>query len=135
MQCNPIVIDGVLFATTPRLRAIALNAATGKLQWSFDPSEGPKTNRLRRNRGVTWWSDGRQQRLFFVYSHFLFALAPYTGKPQQPGFWRKGRVDLREGLGRDPETITISANTPGVIYRGPAHPRKHHQRSAALASR
>ena len=116
MQCNPIVIDGVLFATTPRLRVIALDAATGELQWSFDPSEGSRSDRLRRNRGVTWWSDGGLQRLFFVYTHFLFALDPRTGKPV-PSFGHEGRVDLREGLGRDPETVSISANTPGVIYK------------------
>ncbi len=66
MQCNLIVIDGVLFATTPRLRLLALNAATGKLLWKFDPSEGRRSARMQRNRGVTWWSDGRQRRLFFV---------------------------------------------------------------------
>ena len=115
MQCNPIVIDGVLFATTPRLRVIALDAATGKLHWSFDPHEGPQTDRLRRNRGVTWWSDGRQERLFFVSRNFLFALDARSGKPI-PDFGDRGRVDLREGLGRDPETISISATTPGVIY-------------------
>ncbi len=116
MQCNPIVIDGVLFATTPRLRLIALDAAKGKLQWSFDPDEGRRTDRLRRNRGVTWWSDGRQQRLFLVSGHSLVALDAHTGT-LVPGFGREGRVDLREGLGRDPETVSISANTPGVIYR------------------
>ena len=115
MQCNPIVIDGVLFATTPRLRVIALDAATGELHWSFDPNEGPKTDRLRRNRGVTWWSDGQQRRLFFVYRHFLFALDARTGKPA-PSFGREGQVDLREGLGRDLETVSISASSPGVIY-------------------
>ena len=116
MQCNPIVIDGILFATTPQLRLIALDAATGQLQWSFDPSDGPKSDRLRRNRGVTWWSDGRSERLFFVYDHFLFAIDPRTGKPV-PSFGRAGRVDLREGLGRDPETVSVSANTPGVTYK------------------
>src|SRR6266700_6542456 len=39
MECNPIVVDGVLFATTPKLRAIALDAATGQLKWSFDPNQ------------------------------------------------------------------------------------------------
>lgn len=116
MQCNPIVIDGTLFATTPRLRLVALDAATGMLRWSFDPREGSGPDRMRRNRGVTWWSSGREQRLFFVYSHFLFALDPSTGGPV-PGFGQNGRVDLREGLGRDPETITISATTPGVIFK------------------
>src|ERR1700758_5669192 len=52
MQCNPIVIDGVLYATTPRLRVIALDAATGKLLWSFDPNEGKKVVGKSRNRGL-----------------------------------------------------------------------------------
>src|ERR1043166_7124822 len=42
MQCNPIVVHGLLYATTPKLRVIALDAATGKLRWSFDPNEGAK---------------------------------------------------------------------------------------------
>lgn len=116
MQCNPIVIDGVVYATTPRLRLVALDAATGDLQWSFDPSESPGTDRKLRNRGVTWWGNGQEQRLFFVYQHSLIALNPATGE-LIPGFGRNGRVDLREGLGREPETITISASTPGIIYR------------------
>src|SRR3972149_1844030 len=40
MQCNPIVAGGLLYATTPKLRVIALDAATGKLRWSFAPNEG-----------------------------------------------------------------------------------------------
>ena len=116
LQCTPIVIDGVLFATTPRLRLIALDASTGELRWSFDPSGGQMSDRMRRNRGVTWWSDGKLERLFFVYDHFLLAVDPGTGKPVQ-GFGDAGRVDLRDGLGRNPETVSISANTPGVVYR------------------
>ena len=116
LQCNPIVIDGVLFATTPRLRLVALDASTGELRWSFDPSGGQMSDRMRRNRGVTWWSDGKLERLFFVYDHFLLAVDPRTGKPVQ-GFGNAGRVDLRDGLGRNPETVSISANTPGVVYR------------------
>ena len=53
MQCNPIVVDGVLFATTPKLRVIALDGATGKLLWSFDPNEGRKASGKFRNRGLT----------------------------------------------------------------------------------
>ena len=37
MQCNPMVVDGVLYATTPKLRVFALDAATGKQIWRFDP--------------------------------------------------------------------------------------------------
>ena len=48
MQCNPIVVDGVLYATTPKLRVIALDAATGKLRWSFDPNDGPQGDARKR---------------------------------------------------------------------------------------
>ena len=40
MECNPIVVDGVLYATTPKLKVIALNAANGQLKWTFDPNQG-----------------------------------------------------------------------------------------------
>src|SRR5579885_2064243 len=53
MECNPIIIRDVLYATTPRLRLIALNAATGKLIWTFMPPEGKPLQKMR-NRGVTY---------------------------------------------------------------------------------
>src|SRR6266567_1191837 len=40
IECNPIVIDGVLYAATPKLRVVALQADTGKQIWSFDPLNG-----------------------------------------------------------------------------------------------
>src|SRR5260370_42018344 len=42
MQCNPIVVNGVLYATTPKLHVIALDAGTGALRWSFDPGQTRK---------------------------------------------------------------------------------------------
>jgi len=116
MQCNPIVANGVLFATTPRMRIIALDAASGKLFWSFDPNEGVKITRAVRNRGVTLWVMGRDQRIFFTARHYLYALDARTGA-LVTSFGDAGRVDLREGLGRDPRMVSISATTPGVIYQ------------------
>ena len=74
MQCNPIVVNGTLFATTPKLRVIALDAATGKLRWSFNPNEGSEVKSLRRNRGLTYWEDDDDQRIYFVAKQFLYAL-------------------------------------------------------------
>ncbi len=116
MECNPIIVRGALYATTPKLRVIALDAARGKLRWSFDPNEGKKTFGKLRNRGVTYWEDGRDRRIFVVVRHFLYALDAETGLPVA-GFGADGRVDLREGLGRDPRLQTISATSPGVIYK------------------
>jgi quinoprotein glucose dehydrogenase len=116
MQCNPIVANGVLYATTPKLRVIALDAATGNERWSFDPNPDPAVTTKQRNRGVTYWESGSDRRVFFVWRQYLHALDAATGK-LIPGFGTGGRVDLREGLGRDPQTITISASSPGVIYK------------------
>jgi quinoprotein glucose dehydrogenase len=112
MQCNPIVVDGTLFATTPKLRVIALHAATGKLKWSFEP-EGMGRG---RNRGVVYWADGTDQRVFTSCRSYLYALDARTGRPM-PGFGKQGRIDLREGLGRDPDGLPVMLTTPGVIYK------------------
>jgi quinoprotein glucose dehydrogenase len=111
MQCNPIVVDGVLYATTPKLRAVALDAATGKLLWSFDPLEG-QPQRKYRNRGVVHW----QGRIYFSAREHLIALDAKTGRPAA-GFGVNGRVDLREGLGRDPRTLNVSMTTPPAVWR------------------
>jgi quinoprotein glucose dehydrogenase len=114
LECNPIVVNGVLFATTPKLRVIALDAATGKLRWSFEPEANE--NSRRRNRGVAYWGDASGGRIFVTARHYLFALDAATGRPI-PSFGADGRVDLRQGLGRDPETLSVSAASPGVVYK------------------
>jgi len=117
MQCNPIIVDGVMYATTPKLRVIALDAANGKLIWSFDPNEGRRPTGKMRNRGVMYWEDGAEKRVFFGYRHWLYALDAKTGQPVK-GFGAEGRIDLREGfVGRNPAEITISNTTPGAFYK------------------
>jgi quinoprotein glucose dehydrogenase len=117
MECNPIIVNGLLYATTPKLRLIALDAATGKLRWSFDPREQQHASFGKaRNRGVTYWADGADQRVFFVASHWLYALDARTGASISH-FGENGRVDLRQGLGRPPEEMSISATSPGIVYK------------------
>ena len=116
MQCNPIVVDGVLYATTPKLRVIALDAASGKLRWSFDPMAGERVIGKSRNRGVTYWSDGKEPRIFVVARNYLYAVDAASGKAIA-SFGDNGRVDLRQGLGREPQGMSISATSPGIIYK------------------
>ena len=111
MQSNPIIVDGVLYATTPKLRVVALNAETGREIWSFDPNPPGAIQRRYRHRGVTVYKD----RVFFTHRNYLWALDRRTGKPI-PGFGENGRIDLRIGLDRPPESITISASSPGVVF-------------------
>src|SRR5579864_6991073 len=71
MECNPIVVHGVLYATTPKLRLIALDAATGKLNWSFAPDQGKQIPGKLRNRGVSYWEDGIDRRVFYAVRQYL----------------------------------------------------------------
>ncbi|HEX5082609.1 MAG TPA: PQQ-binding-like beta-propeller repeat protein [Blastocatellia bacterium] len=117
MQCNPIIVDGVMYATTPKLRVIALDAANGKLIWSFDPNEGRRPLGKMRNRGVMYWEDGLDKRIFFGFRHWLYSLDAKTGQPVK-SFGAEGRIDLRAGfIGREPGRVTISNTTPGAFYR------------------
>ena len=111
MQSNPIVIDGVLFATTPTMKVVAVNAETGQEIWRFDPSGGSGARTRFRHRGVTVHAD----RVFVTYRNFLFALDKTTGQPIA-SFGENGRIDLRQGLGRPAEGLSVSASTPGVVF-------------------
>lgn len=113
-QCNPLIVDGVLYATTPKANVVALDAATGKLLWRFDPSEGRRVEFKVRNRGVSYWSDGRNKRVFTAFRQFLYSLDASTGKID-PSFGDHGRIDLRDHL-REPK-YSASLSTPGVVYK------------------
>ena len=117
MQCQPVVAHGVLYATSPKLRVFALDAATGRSLWSFDPNAGRGDKPVRtRIRGLMYRERGEDRRIYFAARHWLYALDARTGRPLA-GFGKDGRVDLREGFeGRDPRTLTVGLNTPGVFY-------------------
>jgi quinoprotein glucose dehydrogenase len=114
-ECNPIVVDGVLYATTPSGNVVALDAATGALRWRFNSNEGRGNIGKVRNRGVTYWSDGKDQRIFVGVRQYLLALDAQTGKPV-PAFGKDGRIDLREGLGREPLNW-VTMTSPAAVYK------------------
>jgi quinoprotein glucose dehydrogenase len=116
MQCQPVVAHGILFATSPKLRVFALDAATGALKWSFNPTPDTKAPSRTRIRGLMYWERGDDRRIYFGARNWLYALDAATGKPIAT-FGKGGRIDLREGFrGRDPRAISVGLNTPGVFY-------------------
>ena len=121
IQCNPIIVDGVLYGTSPQLKVIALDAATGAERWVFDPQKDstgafiPRAG-MNNNRGVTWWHDNNDRRIFFAAGESLYALDATTGKPI-PQFGREGKVDLHDGLGREVGDLYVAATSPGIIYQ------------------
>jgi len=111
MQSNPIVVDGLLYVTTPTLKVVALDASSGREIWKFDPSAGSATGGRFRHRGVTVHKD----RVFVTYRSFLWALDKKSGRPIA-SFGREGRIDLREGLDQPAERLSVSASTPGAVF-------------------
>jgi len=114
IQCNPIIIDGRLYATTPHLKVMALDATSGKEIWKFDPFNGETPSGV--NRGVVYWADGDDQRIIFTAGSDLMAVNAKTGSPIS-SFGDKGKVDLRQGLDRDIGNQDIVATTPGIVYK------------------
>jgi quinoprotein glucose dehydrogenase len=112
LQTNPIVVDGVVYVTTPKHRVVALDAATGALRWKFDSTIVGSG----ANRGVTYWESGDDKRIFTAQDHFVYAIDARTGRPI-PGFGREGRIDLHEDLGRPAEEQSVRLTTPGIVYQ------------------
>ena len=72
--CQPVVAHGVLYATSPKLRVFALNAATGAVIWSFETNQDAKTLTRTRIRGLMYWERGEDRRIYFASRHWLYAL-------------------------------------------------------------
>src|SRR6186713_2901893 len=121
IQCRPLVVDGILYGTSPRLLLFALDAATGQQKWVFNPMDSSRNKTradfaLNNNRGVVYWADGKDRRIFYSAGSRLYAIDAGTGLPI-PSFGQRGLVDLHEGLGRDVHDLYVVATSPGVVYR------------------
>ena len=111
LQTSPIVVDGIVYACRPDQSVMALDGATGRQLWHF----AAPVRSFQPARGVSMWRNGNERRLFVTNSHYLYALDPATGQPIS-GFGNGGRIDLREGLGRDPATLAVFLTTPGIVW-------------------
>ncbi len=117
IQCNPLIIDGILYGTSPKLKLFALHAATGEPIWEFDPFENQYDQYgMGVNRGLAWWTDGEHQRLYYGAGPHVYSIDAKSGRPD-PAFGEGGRVSLNVGLGERAEGLFISSNTPGVVYK------------------
>src|SRR5450432_404427 len=122
IQCNPIIVNGTLYGTSPQLKLFALDAATGKQKWNYKPfdtlpGEKKMNFNLNTNRGVAYWTDGKEdERLFYTAGPFLLAIDAKTGRIIE-SFGNKGKVDLREGLGVDSKDIFVTETSAPTVYK------------------
>ena len=109
---NPLVVDGVMYVLAKNNSVVALDAATGKELWVHANAKGPITT-----RGINYWEkkDRSERRLLYSNNQFLHAIDAVTGEPIA-SFGVDGKVDLREGLDRDPAKINVQSSTPGRVF-------------------
>ncbi len=112
-ECTPIVVNGIVYGTTPTAMAVAIDGATGKELWRFEPT---RSGSQGVNRGLMYWKDKDDERILFPASKYLYALNAKTGKVVE-GFGESGRIDMSKDLDRDPPGAFNGSTTPGVIYK------------------
>ncbi|MEO8569982.1 MAG: PQQ-binding-like beta-propeller repeat protein [Ginsengibacter sp.] len=122
IQCNPIIIDGILFGTTPEMKLFALDAATGTQKWIFNPFDSMTSDKksffiMNNCRGVSYWSDGgNEKRIYYAAGLYLYSINADNGKPDV-AFGDSGKIDLHSGLDRDVPDLFVTATSPPVIYK------------------
>jgi len=120
IECEPIVIDGIMFIQTAQLQTRALDAATGKPLWNFEPpGAGSRRRAFGISRGLAYWQDPdspKTRRIFAPHSERLFCLNAETGRPI-PGFADEGVLDLRKDYDPDRPNFPTSMNSPPVMYK------------------
>src|SRR5262249_25762225 len=106
LPAPPIVRHGRLYSPTPRGgHPIALEGSTGRLKWSWHAGV------RGAGRGVTYWTDGSEKRIFAGFGRYIYAIDADTGRPHAD-FGKGGRIDLHGDLGRDPDRQSVSLTTP-----------------------
>ncbi len=125
-QTQPIVVGRTLFGYTPSHKTFALDAATGKQLWQFDSGIAG----TGANRGLMYWADGKEARVFAAVDNFVYALDAATGKPIAASATAAASTCAKIS-GRDPATQSVRLTSPGVIYQGSHDPRRARQREPA----
>ncbi len=118
MYSNPLIVGGLMYLTTPALKAVALNPVTGREVWVFDPSKYNENNRVLRlrNRGVVHWEGAEGRRIFHFVKDRVYALDADSGELIE-SFGKGGFIDLRQNLGVDPARVSLEMTSPGAVYQ------------------
>ena len=123
-QGTPLMVNGRLFTTAgTRRAAVALDATTGEMLWMHSINEGKRGEaapRLLSGRGLSYWSDGKEERIVYVTPGYqMVALDARTGE-RVAGFGTGGIVDLKQGLdqeGLDPISAEIGLHSAPIISK------------------
>ena len=117
-KATPLMVDGVLYIRTSLSIVAAIDAATGEELWVRDVGSheaGRPTNLGWNSRGVGYWSDGAESRIFLATgdSH-LWSFDAATGRPIAR-FGSDGKIDLTQGLRRPVDRSAYQVISPPMI--------------------
>jgi quinoprotein glucose dehydrogenase len=125
IQANPLIVDGVLYGVSPKLKLFAADAATGEEKWQFDPVELMEIDNQNRQsygmnacRGIALLREKNGEHLlYYTVGSSLYCINSKTGKIVTT-FGKEGRVPLHDGLemGRDITNLRVTSTSPGIIY-------------------
>ncbi len=119
-QTTPLMIDNVLYFSTPYNRVVALNADTGVELWAFDPrayEDGQPPNGTGFvHRGVAAWRDAGRLRIFINSRYRLFCLDAANGQPVM-SFGDGGSIDLSRGLIWEINKKHYTNTSPPIVYK------------------
>jgi quinoprotein glucose dehydrogenase len=125
-RTTPIYANGRLFtvASTRRIAA-AIDPETGETLWMWRLDEGIRWQKAPRQfagRGLAYWTDGKIERVIVTTpGYHMASLDARTGTPD-PGFGRKGIVDLMDGLGYP--LVPLAVDDPGPLVISDAAPAR-----------
>jgi quinoprotein glucose dehydrogenase len=121
IETNSIIVDNILYGVSPKMKLFALDAATGKERWVFDPADSIQNKIWRQtsvnmNRGVSFWQEGEDKRIIFTVGPTAFEINALTGKLVL-SFGKEGAIDLSMGLGRNAKEMSVSPTSPAMVYK------------------
>lgn len=115
VQLNPIIIRDMMYITTPASNLIAIHAATGKEIWQFNSSRNGE-NLGGINRGIAFWTDGKDEIIYFTSSNYLNAVNAKTGIAIA-SFGDRGRININDGLMKPADKMNMTSPASPVIYK------------------
>lgn len=129
LKATPLMVDGVLYLSTPLYQAAAIDASTGRTLWVYNPksyeSGTPAMSLTWNSRGVAYWTDGKKdERIYWgTGDGYLHAVNAKTGQPCLD-FGDNGRVDLTVGIPRATRgekdelgALLYSVSSPPIVCR------------------
>jgi quinoprotein glucose dehydrogenase len=123
IQCNPIIVDSILYGTSPQMKLFAVNAVTGKQKWVFNPFDSIANAVkgfffiLNNCRGIAYWTDNKNdKRLFYTAGSYLYCISADDGQLIK-SFAVDGKLDLHNDLDRDVRDLFVTATSPPIIYK------------------